>query len=72
MIRFNLFYFFTYLGDLTMQYITEQRYLSSIGHQYRIVKIDYSPYLEKDISEHEAIEQALEIFARLQDDFISW
>lgn len=55
-----------------MQYITEQRYLSSIGHQYRIVKIDYSPYLEKDISEHEAIEQALEIFARLQDDFISW
>jgi len=53
------------------QYITQARYLSK-DNGYKITPVDYSPYLEKDISEQAAIEQALEIFERLQDDFISW
>jgi hypothetical protein len=53
------------------QYITQTRYISK-DEGYKTVSVDYSPYLEKDISEQAAIEQALEIFARLQDDFISW
>jgi len=53
------------------QYITQARYLSK-NDEYKIVSVDYSPYLEKDISEQAAIEQALEIFARYQNDFISW
>lgn len=52
------------------QYITQQRYLSKDG--YKTVSIDYSPYLEKGITEQMAIDQSLEIFERLQDDFISW
>ena len=53
------------------QYITQARYLSK-DDGYKIAPVDYSPYLEKNISEQAAIEQALEIFERLQDDFISW
>jgi hypothetical protein len=53
------------------QYITQARYIAKDGG-YKIAPVDYSPYLEKDISEQAAIEQALEIFERLQDDFISW
>jgi len=53
------------------QYITQARYLSKDGG-YKIAPVDYSPYLEKDISQQAAIEQALEIFARYQNDFISW
>lgn len=53
------------------QYITQARYLSK-DNGYKTVSVDYSPYLEKDISAQAAIEQALEIFARSQADFISW
>jgi hypothetical protein len=53
------------------QYITQQRYLSK-DDGYKTVSIDYSPYLEKGITEQMAIEQALQVFERLQDDFISW
>jgi hypothetical protein len=52
------------------QYITQQRYLSKDG--YKTVSIDYSPYLEKGITEQMAIDQSLEVFERQQDDFISW
>ncbi len=52
------------------QYITQQRYLSTDG--YKTISIDYSPYLEKDISEQAAIEQSLEVFERQTEDFISW
>jgi hypothetical protein len=51
-------------------YITQERYLSKDG--YKTVSIDYSPYLEKGITEQMAIEQALAIFERQHEDFISW
>jgi hypothetical protein len=53
------------------QYITQARYIAK-DNGYKIAPVDYSPYLEKDISEQAAIEQALQVFARSQDDFISW
>lgn len=53
------------------KYITQVRYLSK-DDGYKTVSVDYSPYLEKGITEQTAIEQALEIFARYQNDFISW
>jgi hypothetical protein len=53
------------------QYITQARYLSK-DNGYKIAPVDYSPYLEKGITEQMAIEQALEIFERQQEDFISW
>ena len=53
------------------QYITQARYIAKDGG-YKIAPVDYSPYFEKDISEQAAIEQALQVFARSQDDFISW
>jgi hypothetical protein len=53
------------------QYITQARYIAK-DDGYKTVSVDYSPYLEKGISEQAAIEQALQVFERLQDDFISW
>jgi len=52
-------------------YITQARYLSK-NNEYKTVSIDYSPYLEKGITEQTAIEQALLVFERQQEDFISW
>jgi hypothetical protein len=52
-------------------YITQARYLSK-NNGYKTVSIDYFPYLEKGITEQMAIEQALLVFERQQEDFISW
>jgi hypothetical protein len=53
------------------QYITQTRYISK-DDGYKTVSVDYSPYLEKGITEQMAIEQALEVFERQQEDFVSW
>ena len=60
--------------EMKMTTTFEVRYLANIDNkkQYVLANIDYSSYLEKNISVEQAKESALELFERLEPSFVAW